>query len=194
MKYIVALGNPGPEYEETRHNVGWLLADAFTKNFGFSEPIFNAKYQARISSGNVKLEEVLVLYPDTFMNHSGVVVKKLALKNPADELIVIHDEIDLPLGEVKLSSGKGDGGHNGIRSIIEHLGRKDFTRVRVGISPKSFFTGKMKRPSGEKLPKYVLGKFTKREHGVVEEVGNKTNEILETLILKGAAVAMNRYN
>ncbi|MEZ4195306.1 MAG: aminoacyl-tRNA hydrolase [Candidatus Paceibacterota bacterium] len=194
MKYVVALGNPGPEYAKTRHNVGWLCADILIAKLGFSELVFNAKYQARISSGEIAGESVMILYPDTYMNHSGVVTKKLGLQNPSAELIVLQDEVDLPLGEIKLSSGRGHGGHNGIRSIVEHLGTKDFARMRIGISPTSFFTGKIKRPQGEKLPKFVLGKFTSKEEKVVGEIGLQVSSALEVWVKHGLPMAMNKFN
>lgn len=194
MKYIVALGNPGSEYEHTRHNVGWDTANAILEHYNFPEPVFNAKYQSRISNGDIKSVPVMVLYPDTFMNHSGVVAKKLGLTNPAEELIVLQDEVDLPLGEIKISIGRGHGGHNGIRSITEHLGTNEFVRVRIGISPVGFFTRKIKRPEGDKLPKFVLGKFTKKEQLQVREVSVVVAEAVEMLVQKGLPAAMNRFN
>jgi len=194
MKYLVALGNPGSEYRETRHNIGWLVADQVLNELNFPGLVFSAKYQAKISQGEIDAKTVMVLYPDTFMNHSGVVVRQLKPISQTDDLVVIHDDIDLALGEIKLSVGRGDGGHNGVRSIIEQLGTKDFVRIRLGISPKSIFTGKIKRPRADKLPKYVLGKFTTKELNVINQLGKTLVEIIETVVRQGSSMAMNRYN
>jgi len=194
MQYIVGLGNPGENYERTRHNVGWMVLDAFIDDTGLPDPHPSSQYVGRVSEGVIEGEEVTVLYPDTFMNKSGSAVVKLVSKEQVGQLVVIYDDVDLPLGDMKVSKGRGDGGHNGIKSIIEKLGSKDFVRVRVGISPRSFWTKEMKRPKGEKLPRYVLGAFTKREQKEVHEVGKRVTECIRVILKEGAEAAMNRFN
>jgi len=111
-----------------------------------------------------------------------------------DHLVVLHDDVDLPLGQVRVSFGRGSGGHNGIASIIDSLGTKDFIRVRLGIAPTSLFTGLIKRPVGEKMPKFVLGNFSARELVKVKGVGKAVLEAVVTILNDGYMMAMNRFN
>jgi peptidyl-tRNA hydrolase, PTH1 family len=194
MQYIIALGNPGSEYETTRHNMGWLVTDVFLREAQLPALFASGKYAGRVSEGVVGSESVAVLYPETFMNKSGSAAVKLVPKNEAAKLIVVYDDVDLALGEVKVSFGRGDGGHNGIKSLVDSLGTKEFVRLRVGISPVGIFTGKTKRPVGDKLQRYVMGHFTKRELAKVEEVGKRVAEILSVILKDGHTVAMNRFN
>jgi PTH1 family peptidyl-tRNA hydrolase len=194
MFYIVALGNPGDEYRDTRHNVGWLVADALCERFHLNAPVYSARYHGTIAEGMIGDRSVIVLYPDTFMNHSGTAVKKLVPKGEERNLLVIHDEVMLPLTEVKISVGRGDGGHNGIRSIVASLGTKDFARLRIGIAPTSFLTGTMKVITGDKLATFVLGKFTKREQAALNAEMESFAEMVRLIIVRGVEVAMNRFN
>ncbi len=192
--YIVGLGNPGEKYADTRHNVGWIMLDALREQCGLPDLIQSAKYAGRISEGVLSGIDVTLLYPDTFMNKSGSAVAKLVPKTESAQLIVVYDEVDLAVGEVKVSFGRGDGGHNGIKSIVQSLGTKEFVRIRVGISPKSFWTGKTKRPAGAKLPNYVLGKFGSSEQKHLEAVKEQIPQIIATIITDGVEQAMNRFN
>ncbi len=194
MQYIIALGNPGSEYETTRHNVGWLVTDIFIRESNMPTLVSSSKYAGRVSEGVVSDSQVAVLYPETFMNKSGSAAIKLVPKNETAKLIVVYDDVDLALGEVRVSFGRGDGGHNGIKSLVDSLGTKDFIRVRVGISPVSLFTGKTKRPVGDKLQRYVMGHFTKRELVKVEEVGKRVSEVISAILKDGYVTAMNRFN
>ncbi len=194
MQYIIALGNPGSEYETTRHNVGWLVTDIFIRESNMPSLVSSSKYAGRVSEGVVSDSQVAVLYPETFMNKSGSAAIKLVPKNETAKLIVVYDDVDLALGEVRVSFGRGDGGHNGIKSLVDSLGTKDFIRVRVGISPVSLFTGKTKRPVGDKLQRYVMGHFTKRELVKVEEVGKRVSEVISAILKDGYVTAMNRFN
>lgn len=155
MKLIVGLGNPGPKYARNRHNVGFLALNAISAAHGFA--IWRSKFQGQIAEGRLGAEKVLLLKPETFMNLSGDSVQaalafhKLA---PAD-LIVLHDEIDLPPGRVRIKTGGGAAGHNGLRSIAGHVG-PDFQRVRIGVG----------HPGDKRLvSNYVLGDFAKDEAG-----------------------------
>ncbi len=194
MHYIVALGNPGEEYAHTRHNVGWLVLDVVARDRHLGERIAVQRYSGEVRAGALAGQPVTVLYPTTFMNHTGTAVAKLVPRDEAASLIVVYDDVDLALGEVKVSFGRGDGGHNGVKSVIAKLDTRDFIRVRVGISPTSLFTGKVKRPTGEKLQRYVMGQFTKRELAKVEEVGKQVATILELIVAEGYVAAMNRCN
>ena len=153
MKLIVGLGNPGPKYARNRHNVGYLALDAISAAYGFA--LWRSKFQGQVAEGRLGSEKVLLLKPETFMNLSGDSVRaalafhKLA---PAD-LIVLHDEIDLPPGRVRIKTGGGAAGHNGLRSIAGHVG-PEFQRVRIGVG----------HPGDKRLvSNHVLGDFAKAE-------------------------------
>lgn len=192
MNYIVGLGNPGKEYENTRHNVGWMALDHLIAD-ALPSPVSSSKYAGRVSEGVFAGAEVILLYPDTFMNKSGSAVKKLVHTGEEERLVVVYDDVAIPLGEVKVSFGRGDGGHNGIKSIVCSLGTKEFARVRIGIAPKGFF-GQTKRPTGARLPKHVLGDFKKREQKDVEEGLEKAKRAIELLLKEGIEKAMNEMN
>jgi len=194
MYYIVGLGNPGEKYQNTRHNIGWMVLDILVSRAGLPPAVLSARYSGKVSAGQLEQQDVMVLYPDTFMNNSGRAVKKLVPSVETDHLVVLHDDVDLPLGQVRVSFGRGSGGHNGIASIIDSLGTKDFIRVRLGIAPTSLFTGLIKRPVGEKMPKFVLGNFSARELVKVKGVGKAVLEAVVTILNDGYMMAMNRFN
>ncbi len=195
MYYIVALGNPGEEYTYTRHNVGFLAADVCISVHALPEPRSMAQYVGKVSAGSIGGNEVTLLFPETFMNRSGAAVKKCVPPNELVTTVVLYDDIALPFGEVKVSFGRGDGGHNGMKSIISALGSKDFIRVRIGIAPTSFLTGAAKAVTGSELPKYVLAKFSKSEQvKLSKEILPHVAEVVETIVKEGYIKAMNRYN
>ena len=191
--YIVGLGNPGDKYTKQRHNVGWMVLDGLVDVFGLPAPVTSGKYSGRISEGAIVGQEVTLLYPDTYMNNSGTAVRKLVPNGEEGNIILIYDDVDIPIGEFKLSVGRGDGGHNGVKSVIGSLGTKDFIWLRVGIAATGFFGG-AKRPTGEKLPRHVLGDFKKREQTAVDEVALKMKEVIEMIVSEGIDKAMNEYN
>jgi len=195
MFYIVALGNPGEKYSNTRHNVGWLAVDNVIKELRLPGLVDSSSDSGQISEGVIAEQEVKILYPNTYMNESGSAVKKLVSKGEEHNLIVVHDDIDLPLGEIKVVKGRGAGGNNGVQSIIEKLDSKEFIRVRIGIAPKSFWTGKVKRPQGGgPLERFVLKPFTKGEEKQLPEVFEKVRSAIETVISEGLEKAMNQVN
>ncbi len=194
MHYIVVLGNPGEEYENTRHNVGFLMLDYVVEKLDLPTPNYSMAYEGRLTKGNINGEEAMFLYPETFMNHSGMAVRKLVPTNEIGNLIVVYDDVDLPLGKIKISHGRGDGGHNGIKSIISSLGDKDFIRVRVGISPVNTETGLPVRPQGDKLGDFVLKKFTKGELEELDKVKENVFRLLKVIIKDGVSIAMNEGN
>lgn len=191
MYYIVGLGNPEAKYDGTRHNVG----RDFVFSYGGGRDQFQKhNYANALTARSGDVEWVA---PETYMNKSGETVRFYKDKEgmTAEELIVMYDDVDLPVGDVKVSVGKGAGGHNGVADIINALGSKDFVRIRVGISPVSFWTGKTKRPEGGvSMTKHVLGKFSGREQKKIEEVEGKVKEIINTVIADGVQKAMNQYN
>lgn len=167
MYIVVGLGNPGSEYAGTRHNTGRMATD-------FVED---------------KVSGVKVLIPDTFMNHSGkFVVKHVKSKKAAEKLIVIYDDLDLPLGTMKISYNRSSGGHRGLESIIKALKTKEFIRIRIGISPK-------KKPIGPSyVEKHILGEFRKPEMEILKKLFKKVAEAVEMIKSSGLAPAMTEFN
>jgi PTH1 family peptidyl-tRNA hydrolase len=137
MHLIVGLGNPGESYEKTRHNAGFMALDKIRESFEFPEFTANKKVHGLVSKGKIGRSVAVLLKPETFMNDSGVSVQAAMTfyKVTPENLIVVHDDKDIPIGQTKVQSGRGDAGHNGVKSIIEHLGTKDFNRLRIGIEP-----------------------------------------------------------
>lgn len=195
MKYLVPLGNPGEKYQLTRHNVGWMAMDHILTSHHLPGLIVDKAMSGRSTGGLIGSEEVVVLYPDTFMNNSGSAVAKFVPKERVSSLVVLHDEIDLPFGEIKISQGRGGGGNNGVASIIQKVGSKDFVRIRIGIAPTSFWTGKVKRPAGGgPLERFVLKPFTPSERKQLPDLFDKVDAALQTLVQEGVEAAMNQHN
>lgn len=157
--------------------------------------VLDKKVNALKSSGVVGKEKVILLMPQGFMNNSGKSLKDLAgSPKKIEKCVVVYDDMDLALGTMKISFGRGDGGHNGIASVIKHLRSKDFPRIRIGISPATP-TGKLKKPTGEKdVLAHILGPFKEKEEEVLKKQSKEVVAALETLIEKGRAEAMNQYN
>ncbi|OGZ20808.1 MAG: aminoacyl-tRNA hydrolase [Candidatus Lloydbacteria bacterium RIFOXYC12_FULL_46_25] len=196
MKWIiVGLGNPGGEYAKTRHNAGRIVLDLFRESHDL--PLWEMKksYKALVSKGEVVGRDVLLLEPETYMNESGKSLTTLVKsKKQAAQLIVIHDDIDLPLGAWKLSFNRGSGGHNGIESIALVLKTKEFIRIRIGVAPRDD-DGAMRKPKGEEaVVKFVLGKFREEEHDVLARVSKEVIPSIEMLLSSGLEKTMNTYN
>ena len=195
MFYIIGLGNHGERYQGTRHNVGWLVCDYIREQARLPELVGDNAMSGRVTEGLIVGSPVRLLYPDTYMNNSGSAAVKFVPKNEVGNLIVVHDDIDLPLGEIKLGKGRGDGGNNGIKSLIEKLGTKDFIRIRIGIAPRSFWTGEVKRPKGGgPLERFVLKPFTSKEDVQLKEVKERAYGALKETLTHGLEIAMNKYN
>ncbi len=197
MFYILGLGNPGEKYANTRHNIGRMVVEALAEEKNCADWTKNKHANALYTHGVVGEGQVELILPETFMNRSGEVVRYVVEKHGAkpNDFIVVHDEIDLPFGEIKVSVGRGAGGNNGVESIVKHLGSKEFMRVRVGIAPRSFWTGEMKRPQGGgPLERFVLKPFSKKEASALNELSKKVIGAIETFIKKGPEVTMNQYN
>lgn len=179
---IAGLGNPGADYDNTRHNVGFAIIDTIAEQFTF--PNFNNKFSSLVSSKILGDNKITLIKPQTFMNLSGNALSKAIhfYKIDLDNLIVIHDDLDLVLTKVKMKIGGGSGGHNGIKSIDQHLG-PDYYRLRIGIG-KPYH---QKDTSG-----FVLGKFTKEEEQIVQEMISKIIDNFELLLARDLPMLMNK--
>lgn len=204
MRYIVGLGNPGEEYEMTRHNAGRMAVLSFIKKEGMDEPIFDKKLKALISKGEIGKppfakasagkEKFQIILPETFMNKSGDSLKNLITSaKSAKNLIVIHDDIDLSLGKIKISFGKNSGGHKGVESVIKAVKTTNFTRVRIGISATNA-KGVVKKPSGDKFLDYIIGKFKPAELVEIKKAVKKAAEALRMIVAEGTEKAMGEFN
>lgn len=195
MSYIfVGLGNPGEEYENTRHNVGRMMLSWFAEE-NKSSFNYDKKINAQIAKIKIGKSPVTLILPDTFMNNSGKALKDL-VNNPkkAEKLVVIYDDLDLPFDKEKISFNRSSGGHRGLESIIKSIRTKNFTRIRIGISPKTP-TGKIKKPTGEeKVMKFILGKFSPDEIKSLKKKSKKVSEALENFVNEGLEIAMNKFN
>ena len=183
MWLIAGLGNPGETYERTRHNIGFRVVDSLSKKFSIS-----LRYKTKdyiYGKGLIEGKGVILLKPLTFMNKSGLALKA-ALRRFEDieEILVIHDDIDLPPYAIRIKKGGSSGGHRGVESIIQFLGTGDFIRLRIGI-------GRSKRLSPER---YVLSPFPKREGPIVKEVIEEAVMAVSTIMTKGITIAQNRFH
>ena len=179
MKLIVGLGNPGPEYELTPHNLGFLAIDRIASDRGVE--VRNRQCQALTGRTQIGDEPVLLAKPETFMNLSGLSVRQLLDEyqlRPESELIVIYDELDLPMGTIRIRQRGSSAGHNGMESIIGALGTQAFLRIRLGIAPE----------------KKILKPFSKRQLKVVDGVLELAAEAVKVILTEGPAAAMNRFN
>lgn len=186
MHLIIGLGNPGPEFDRTRHNVGREILHLLQKKEGFSDFTLDKKYQALVSEGRIGTEKIMLLLPETFMNRSGGAVAKAAqfFKIKPAHIFVLHDDSDIIMGKTKLAFGRSSAGHKGVESIIRALKTKDFWRFRIGI-------GKKKHVLAEDI---VLRKITPKDRELLKIIERKTLQALETSILEGPEIAMNQYN
>ncbi len=181
---LVGLGNPGPEYRLTRHNVGFWVVDELARRWGIA--LSRKQFNGKIGSGSIGMESVTLLEPQTFMNLSGRSVGPALgfLQIPPDHLIVIHDEIDLPLARLRIKQGGGHGGHNGLRSIHQCIGTSEYLRIRVGVG----------RPEHGDVTNHVLGRFGDGEQPDVLAGVDKAADAVELLLKDGLSCAMNAHN
>ncbi len=193
MFLIIGLGNPGQEYQDARHNLGFMALDYFRKEKEFSNFVFIEKFNSLISEGKIEKKKIILVKPQTFMNNSGKAVKKVIknLKLKTENLFVIHDDIDIKLGEIKIVKNRGPAGHKGVESIIKEVGTKDFLRIRMGISPQKEEEWRNKR---KKIKDFVLEDFNKDEKGVLKETLKKTSNGLNIILKEGLIKAINKLN
>jgi PTH1 family peptidyl-tRNA hydrolase len=189
MKLIVGLGNPGRSYAHNRHNIGFICLSHFARSQGIR--FDKKKGLARIGQGKIANNEVVLARPQTFMNNSGQSVSRLVkkFKIDLDDLIVIHDDLDLPLAKIRINFGSSSGGHKGINSIIQELGTQDFVRIRIGI-------GRPDKPqiSEDDIIEYVLSDFTPAEKRAINKILPTVTEAILCLLKEGLTPAMNKFN
>ncbi len=175
MKLVVGLGNPGEEYKKTRHNAGRIVVD--------------------ILSEKLDVKGVKYLTPDTFMNNSGKAVAPfIKSKKDLENLIVIYDDLDIPLGKIKISFNRSSGGHNGVESIIKHTKSQEFIRIRIGVCPTTP-TGKMKKPTREgQVNNFLLAEFKKDELDKIKKLAKLIGEVIECIYTESLNKAMSLYN
>jgi peptidyl-tRNA hydrolase, PTH1 family len=185
LKLIVGLGNPGKEYEFTRHNVGFMVIDELSSRLDI--PLDRTKFKGLYGIGHVLGEKVILLKPLTYMNLSGECIRPLMdyYDINIDDMIVIYDDLDLPTGKIRLRAKGSSGGHNGIKSTIQHLGTQDFKRIRIGID----------RPeAGMSVPDYVLSKFREEEMPDIKEAVKKSADACEKWLNSPFLQVMNEFN
>ncbi len=185
MYIIIGLGNPTSQYQATRHNVGW---DAITRlSDDFQIPLDFKKHKAICGKGYIEGEKVVLAQPVTYMNLSGESVRELVdfYKVPPQNIIVIYDDISLEVGQLRIRKKGSAGGHNGIKSIISHLGTDEFPRIKVGVGDK---------PKDWDLADYVLSRFQPEEQPVIREALKDSSEACKMIITSGVEAAMNIYN
>jgi PTH1 family peptidyl-tRNA hydrolase len=188
MKLICGLGNPGREYERHRHNIGFMVVEALLPRA--RGELNQEKFQARVGQGTLGGERILFVEPQTYMNLSGRSLAEAArfYKVAVEDILVIHDELDLPFGRLQLKAGGGTGGHNGLKSSVQSLGADGFIRLRFGI-------GKPEGPNAkERVAGYVLSNFDDGERRQLEELMGRASDMAETWAREGLATAMNRFN
>ena len=187
---IVGLGNPGKEYEKTRHNAGRSAVELVAKQESFDEFVFHKTSNALLSKGAIGDETATLVLPETMMNLSGKAVAAFVKSlKAAKNLLVIHDDLDLPLGTVKMVFGRGSGGHKGVESIMRALKTKDFARIRIGISAVGKKNQAKKVQGEEKVIKMVIGKFKPTEEVVLKKVLKKVAEATRVFATEGIDAA-----
>ncbi len=183
MRLIVGLGNPGSEYRDTRHNVGFSVLDRLSQRWGAS---FQQKFKGELGRATIAGEPSFLLKPLTFMNRSGISVAlaREYFRVDVDDIIVVHDEIDLAFGRLRIKSGGGHAGHNGLRSLVASLGTRDFVRVRVGVG----------RPVHGDVSAYVLSRWGADEREWVPDLVERATDGVEEILRSGLKTAMNQFN
>ncbi len=185
LRLIVGLGNPGPTYKKTRHNIGFMVADDLAA--AFSILVEKTKFGVLFGKGSINDSRVILSKPQEFMNRCGPPIKKLAKYHNifSEDLLVVLDDIDLDFGIIKIKEKGGSGGHKGLRSLIEAFGRNDFTRLRIGVG----------RPGAEMtVTDHVLGRFNSTEKNNLQQVIRTAGDAVVTILCEGIKEGMNRYN
>lgn len=182
---VAGLGNPGDRYAQTRHNIGFIAVDELSRQYLI--PINKSRFDAEYGKGSILSNQVVLVKPQSFMNRSGFPIQKLAAyyKVPIANIVVIHDDIDLDLGRIMLVKDRGHGGHNGIRSLIDVLGSRDFIRIRVGVGRPDITSG---------VTGHVLGTFSSQEADEIKRITKETLKACTTILDKGIIRAMNLHN
>ena len=184
-RLIVGLGNPGIQYAHTRHNAGFMVVDRLAEDFGIA--VNKKKFDVCYGLGNIENREVMLAKPMAFMNRSGWPVQKLAayFKRSSKDLIIVHDDIDLAFGRLKIKEKGGHGGHKGLKSIIDAVGEGEFVRLRVGVGRSGVQNS---------VSDYVLGKFNAAEAKLLDVIIARARDAVVTILVEGIKVGMNRFN
>lgn len=195
MFYIFGLGNPGDEYVDTRHNAGRMALYFVAKKNKFGDFKSDKMLKALVSKGEIAGKKVALVMPETFMNNSGnSAVVAIKSKNDLKKLAVVYDEMDLPLGKIKLVFNRGSGGHNGLESIMKKLKSREFLRIRIGVSKKTA-KGLAKKPTGEDaVINHLLKKFSPAEMDELKKVFKRVESAIETFVTEGKEKAMGEAN
>jgi PTH1 family peptidyl-tRNA hydrolase len=195
MKIIVGLGNPDDKYKNTRHNIGRDFVESFRKKNKFEDWNFHKKSNSLISEGDFDGEKITLVLPQTYMNDSGkAVMHFVKTKKQAGETLILHDDLDLGVGKLKISFNKNSGGQKGVESIINLIKTKEFPRLRIGIAPVTP-SGKVKKVSGEEaVVKHVLTKFKPSELETLKTVEKNLQKGIELFLEKGWLLASNKIN
>jgi PTH1 family peptidyl-tRNA hydrolase len=195
MSYtILGLGNPGEEYESTRHNVGAMVLDAFAKKIGAPSFQSDGVRKSLVAKGEIEGEKLILIKPQAFMNKSGVSVRDLAgAKKKIENMVVIHDDLDLPIGSMKIVFDRGSGGHKGVESINRAVKSTAYTRIRIGVCPTTP-SGKAKKPDHAKILDFIVGEIKKPEMDTLKKVIKKACEALELIITDSRQKAMTEFN
>ncbi len=186
MFLIIGLGNPGEKFNNTPHNVGFAVIDKFAEKKTFPGFELNKKSESLTSEGTMGSEKIILTKPQTFMNESGKTAKKLQEQKKGQKIIVVHDDVDLQLGKIKIVVNRGSAGHKGVESIIKAIGNEDIIRIRIGVMPT---TGKPKEAE-----KFVLKKFSKNESNTLNKIVDRATMAIEILVIGGLEKAMNECN
>jgi PTH1 family peptidyl-tRNA hydrolase len=195
MILIVGLGNPGEEYKKTRHNAGRIILEYIAKANEFSDWKDDMKLKSFRSKGEIDGEKFELLLPNTFMNNSGIAVAPfIDTPKKLSRLVVVYDDLDIPVGSLKISFNRSSGGHNGLESIIKKVKSQEFVRIRVGVSPHTP-TGKIRKPKGEEaVLKFLLGAFKEDELKILKKQSKEIAEIVVLIASEGYQKAMSIYN
>lgn len=184
MKLIIGLGNIGKEYESTRHNIGFMVIDRLAKDLSID--VDTNKFKSKIGEKNINGEKIILMKPSTYMNLSGEAVIEIVnfYKINIEDILVIHDDLDLPVGKLRLRTKGSAGGQNGIKNIIAHLKTQEFNRIRIGIGNNKLYN----------TADYVLSKFDSEEKSIIDESIAEASKAVQVYINKDFSIAMNRYN
>ncbi len=185
MKLIVGLGNPGARYRFTRHNMGFLALDELARELDI--PVSQMGFEACFGKGKLGRIPLFLAKPQTYMNLSGVAVRKIIdyFKTDTEDLLIIHDDLDLPFEDIRIKAGGGHGGHKGLISIIDHLGKADFTRIRLGIG---------KPPLKAMVENYVLSPFNSDETARLHRITSTAGDVVKEIISSGIRTAKQKFN
>ncbi len=182
---IVGLGNPGEKYARTRHNAGFIVADEIADSCSIS--LSKSKFDVVFGRGRINGNDVIIAKPMAFMNRSGLPIRKLSdyFGIKCEDLIIIYDDIDLPFGRIKIKEKGGHGGHNGIRSLVDTFGSRDFPRLRVGVGRSG---------NGADVTGHVLGRFSVEEAEILTRMVSESGKAVVSIVCDGLTVAMNNFN